>query len=64
MSMTTIRQKMDQETQSADFLETAEKRYANIVASSKTIPWSKMRSYLENRVPLRRVPAARRLSSL
>ena len=49
-----IAEKTDREAQRADFLETAEKRYANIVASSKTIPWSKMRSYLENRVPLRR----------
>ena len=48
-----IAKKTDREAQRADFLETAEKRYANIVASGKTIPWNKMRSYLENREPLR-----------
>lgn len=52
-----IAEKTDREAQNADFLDTAEKRYAGIVASGKTIPWNKMRSYLENRVAGR--PAAR-----
>lgn len=29
--------------------EVAEKRYAGIVSSGKTIPWSEMRRYLEDR---------------
>lgn len=33
-----------------EFNELAEQRYANIVASGKTIPWSEMRSYLEERL--------------
>lgn len=45
-----IAEKTDREAQSTDFLDTAEKRYANIVASGKTIPWNKMRGYLENRI--------------
>jgi predicted transcriptional regulator len=59
-----IAEKTDRETQSADFLDTAEKRYANIVASGKTIPWKKMRGYLEDRLagkPAAR-PAARKLA--
>ena len=59
-----IAEKTDREAQSADFLDTAEKRYANVVASGKTIPWSKMRVYLESRAagkPAAR-PAARKLA--
>jgi len=33
--------------QRADFDVVAEERYARIVASGKTIPWTEMRSYLE-----------------
>lgn len=59
-----IAEKTDREAQSADFLDTAEKRYASIVSSGKTIPWSKMRAYLEDRIagkPTVR-PAARKLA--
>ena len=59
-----IAEKADREAQSADFLDSAEKRYASIVASGKTIPWNKMRVYLENRVagkPAAR-PVARKLA--
>ena len=59
-----IAEKTDREAQNADFLDTAEKRYANIVASGKTIPWKRMRGYLEDRVagkPAAR-PAARKLA--
>ncbi len=31
------------------FLEEAQQRYAKITASGKTIPWSEMRGYLEDR---------------
>ena len=41
MSTTTMRQR--------DFNDLAEKRYANIVATGKTIPWNEMRAYLESR---------------
>jgi predicted transcriptional regulator len=59
-----IAEKTDREAQSADFLATAEKRYANIVASGKTIPWTKMRDYLEDRIAGKRParPAARKLA--
>jgi predicted transcriptional regulator len=59
-----IAEKTDREAQSADFLDTAEKRYANIVASGKTIPWNKMRAYLEDRVAGKHAtrPTARRLA--
>ena len=59
-----IAEKTDRDAQSTDFLDTAEKRYANIVASGKTIPWNKMRAYLEVRVAGRKPvrPAARKLA--
>ena len=41
-----IAEKAEQEERRADFDEIAEKRYAQIVASGKTIPWSEMRKYL------------------
>ena len=34
----------------SDFHEVAEKRYAAIAASGKTIAWSEMRSFLQDRV--------------
>ncbi len=59
-----IAEKADRESQSEQFLDAAEKRYANIVASGKTIPWNKMRAYLEDRVAGRTAvrPAARKLA--
>ena len=42
-------EKTDREAQGANFLDIAEKRYAGIVASGKTITWNKMRGYLESR---------------
>jgi len=59
-----IAEKTDREAQNADFLDTAEKRYANIIASGKTIPWNKMRAYLEDRVAGKAAvrPAARKLA--
>jgi predicted transcriptional regulator len=45
-----IAEKADQEERRGDFNDVAEKRYVNIIASGKTIPWSEMRSYLEHRV--------------
>ena len=59
-----IAEKADREERSADFHDTAEKRYANIVASGKTIPWQKMRGYLEARVAGKTAahPAAKKLA--
>ena len=59
-----IAEKADRTARSADFLDTAEKRYAAIVASGKTIPWKKMRGYLEDRIAGKTVvrPAARKLA--
>jgi predicted transcriptional regulator len=59
-----IAEKADEEERRNDFHETAERRYAEIVASGKTIPWSKMRSYLEDRLADKALPrpAARKLA--
>lgn len=45
-----IAEKADQAERRADFHDDAEKRYAELAASGKTIPWEKMRSYLEDRI--------------
>ena len=45
-----IAEKTDEVERRQDFHDVAEKRYADIVASGKTIPWSEMRSYLESRL--------------
>jgi hypothetical protein len=48
----------------ADFDALAEDRYARIVATGKTIPWQKMRGYLEERLACKKVkrPATRKLA--
>jgi len=57
-----ITEKTAQEELRADFDAVAEKRYAKFVASGKTVPWSEMKRYLEERMrgkaPAR--PAARK----
>jgi predicted transcriptional regulator len=45
-----IAEKTDQEERRGDFNNVADKRYAKILASGKTIPWPEMRSYLEDRL--------------
>lgn len=59
-----IAERVDEEERRNAFHEVAEDRYAEIVASGKTIPWSEMRTYLQDRMagkaPTR--PAARKLS--
>ena len=59
-----IAERVDEEERRNAFHEVAEDRYAAIVASGKTIPWSEMRTYLQDRMagkaPTR--PAARKLS--
>ncbi len=58
-----IAEKADQEERRGDFNDIAEKRYAHIIASGKTIPWNEMRSYLEDRLAGKTVkrPVARKL---
>ncbi len=59
-----ISEKAAQAEQQADFHEDANRRYANLVASGKTISWEKMRGYLEGKVVGKTVarPAAKKLA--
>ena len=45
-----IAEKAEQEERRGEFEDTAERRYAEIVASGKTVPWNEMRRYLERRL--------------
>jgi len=45
-----IAEKAEQAERRADFQDVAEKRYSDLVASGKTIPWERMRRYLEDRI--------------
>lgn len=45
-----IAERVDEDELRSDFHAAAEQRYAEIVASGKTIPWSAMRTYLEDRL--------------
>jgi predicted DNA-binding protein len=45
-----IAEKAEIEEQRADFDAVADARFAKIVESGKTIPWTEMRRYLEDRV--------------
>ena len=58
-----IAEKTEQAERQADFDAIAENRYAEIVSSGKTIPWSEMRKYLETRVAGKQAkrPIARKL---
>lgn len=59
-----IAEKAERAERRAGFDAEAERRYAAIAASGKTVPWSALRGYLERRVagqPARR-PAARKLA--
>ncbi|MDP1952154.1 MAG: ribbon-helix-helix protein, CopG family [Betaproteobacteria bacterium] len=59
-----IAEKADQEERRGDFNEVAEKRYAQIIASGKTISWPEMRGYLEDRLAGKAAkrPVARKLA--
>ena len=59
-----IAEKTAQEELRADFHELAEERYAEIVSTGKTIPWSEMREYLQRRVAGKKAapPKARKLA--
>ena len=45
-----IAEKAEQDERRAEFQDTAEGRYAGIVATGKTVPWNEMRRYLEQRL--------------
>jgi len=45
-----VAEKAEQEERRSDFDELAEKRFAQIVETGKTIPWADMRKYLEDRL--------------
>ena len=59
-----IAEKAEQEDKRAAFDAQAEDRYAQIVATGKTIPWQEMRGYLEERLAGKEVkrPVARKLA--
>ena len=59
-----IAEKAEQEDKRAAFDAQAEDRYAQIVATGKTISWQEMRGYLEERLAGKEVkrPAARKLA--
>jgi hypothetical protein len=42
-----------------EFLDTADRRYAQTVAYGKTVPWSEIRRYLERRVTGKKVAKPR-----
>lgn len=45
-----IAEKAEEQERRSEFHDLAEARYAEIVASGKTVPWSEMRQYLEGRL--------------
>lgn len=45
-----IAEKADEQERREDFHAEADRRYANLVASGKTISWSAMRDYLEKKL--------------
>jgi len=45
-----IAEKAGQEELQAEFQDTAEERYAALVTSGKTVPWTEMKRYLERRL--------------
>jgi len=51
-----IAEKAEQDERRGEFQETAERRYAAIVASGKTVPWNEMRRYLERRLAGKATP--------
>jgi predicted transcriptional regulator len=59
-----IVEKADQDERRASFRDVAEQRYADIVASGRTIRWTEMRSYLEGRLAGKAVkrPVAKKLA--
>jgi predicted transcriptional regulator len=63
--LTAIAEKTGQEERRAEFHDIADRRYAGIADSGKTVAWSEMRRYLEDRIgeqPRRKRPAAKKLA--
>jgi predicted transcriptional regulator len=60
-----IAEKTVQAERHAEFLDIAEKRFANLAASGKTIPWERMRNYLEGKVAGEKIarPVAKKLTT-
>ena len=54
-----IAEKAAQEELRAQFEDVAEQRYAEIVASGKTVGWDEMRRYLEQRIAGRKIAKPR-----
>lgn len=52
-----IAEKAESEEMRADFDAEAEARFAQIVSSGETIPWSEMRQYLTDRLAGKNVPS-------
>jgi predicted transcriptional regulator len=50
-----IAEKAEHEELRRELQDTAERRYAEIVASGKTVPWNEMRTYLKRRVAGKKV---------
>ena len=59
-----IAEKAAEEERRSEFHDVADKRYSRIAASGKTIPWSAMRTYLENRIAGKKArrPLAKKLA--
>lgn len=59
-----IAEKTDQAERRGDFNNLADRRYAHIVATGKTISWDEMRGYLEDRLAGKAAPrpASRKLA--
>ena len=59
-----IAEKADREERRSEFDAVAERRYTQIVATGKTVPWSDMRGWLEDRVAGKKAsrPVARKLA--
>lgn len=59
-----IAEKADTEDRRSDFHDEADKRYTGIVSSGKAMPWSEMRSYMQQCAQGRKLrpPAARKLA--
>ena len=51
-----VAEKAEQEERRNEFYELGEERFAEIVKSGETIPWSEMRKYLEERLSGRKPP--------
>jgi len=50
-----IAEKAEREERRGQFQDAAERRYAEIVASARTVPWNEMHRYLERRLTGRKV---------